>query len=586
MGLAILISIILVLLLSYKLYISPKIRQNINPSWNRSTPARRQMDGIDFFPTRSSVLAGFQLRSISLDVIISPIIAVQFGWLPAVLWLLIGAIFFGWIQDYLSTIISVRASGKSFPQLFEAHFNSRSRTLIYIFLMAYLVIIISQFSILLSTLLSRVDTPFAIVLFVLVGLFAGFLIYRTRVNLAITSILSVAIAMIGIWASSTTQILGSLSQINKYFVDLGTVGTSGSFFGELSWQLLIALSAVFFICYLGSILPAWRFLVPFNYVSNWIVILGFSLALFGLTIGTLKGEISASFEIPPIVTINQQQIGPLWPILFVTLSSGAVSGWHSLVSSYSTSHQVEKEPLVKPVTTIAMYGETIIVSIIIIFAATFGVSSGIFNPDQNFALTSGPASVFATGFAKTWNILGVSQSIGSSISAILFTLMGLSVLQLVVRYARIIISELFGKRFHLVNNPHIGTMIVILVSLSLVLIGLREWLWLLFAGANQLLASLVLIFATIWLAEQNKSTTWTFVPSIFLFFTGLAAIIYSSIYQPFLSAIFSNAIAPNGVSLASIITLLFAVIVSAAAIYIYFIGIQRFRRARLNSTIN
>jgi carbon starvation protein len=544
------------------------------------------MDGVDFFPTRANVLAGFQLRSISLDVIISPIIAVQFGWLPAVLWLLIGAIFFGWIQDYLSTIISVRASGKSFPQLFEAYFNSTSRTLIYIFLMAYLLIIISQFSILLSSLLSRDDTPFAIVLFVLVSIFAGFLIYRTRVNLVITSILSVAIAVIGIWAGSSAQFLGTLSQINKYFVDFGMVGSSGSFFGGLSWQLLIALSAVFFICYLGSILPSWRFSVPFNYVSNWIVILGFSLALFGLTLGTLKGEISASFEIPPIVTINQQQIGPLWPILFVTLSSGAVSGWHALVSSYSTSHQVEKEPLVKPITTIATYGETIIVSIIIIFAATFGVSSGIFNPDQNFTLTSGPASVFAIGFAKTWHILGVSEFFGASISAILFTLMGLSVLQLVVRYARIIISELFGKRFHLIKNPHIGTIIVLFISLFLVLIGLREWLWVLFAGANQLLASLVLIFATIWLAEQNKSTWWTFLPSIFLFFTGLAAIIYSSIYQPFLSTVFSNAIDPDGISLASIIMLLFAGLVSASAIYIYLIGIQKFRRVRLNSTIN
>ena len=584
MGLAILIFTFLILLLSYRLYISPKISQNINPSWNRSTPARRQMDGVDFFPSRSSVLAGFQMRSISLDVIISPIIAVQFGWLPAILWLLIGAIFFGWVQDYLSTIISVRTSGKSFPQLFEGYFNSTSRTLIYIFLIAYLLIIISQFSLLLSSLLSRDDTPFAIVLFVLVGLFAGFLIYRTRVNLVITSILSIAIALIGFWVNSSTQILDSMSLINNYFVDMGTVGSSKSFFGGLSWHLLIGLFAISFICYLGSILPSWRFAVPFNYVSNWMVIIGFSLAFIGLTFGTLMGEISISFEIPAIVTINQQQIGPLWPILFVTLSSGAVSGWHSLVSSYSTSHQVEKEPFVKPITIIATYGETIIVSIIIIFAATFGVSSGIFNPDQNFALTAGPASIFATGFAKTLNILGVSQSNAASFSAILLTLMGLSVLQLVVRYARIIFSELFGNRFHLLRNPHLGTILVLIVSLFLVLIGLREWLWLLFAGANQLLASLVLIFATIWLADQNKSTSWTFIPSIFLFFTGLAALIYSSVYQPFLSTIFSDAVLPNTFPLGSIIMLLFTAIFSAAAIYIYITGLQKLRQVKLNSS--
>lgn len=584
MGLALLLIVLVVLLLSYRLYVSPKVRQNISPLWERSTPARRKMDSVDYFPTSSSVLTGFQLRSISLDVIISPIIAVQFGWLPAILWLLIGAIFFGWVQDYFSTIISVRSAGKPFTKLFNQYFNSKSRTLIYLFLIAYLLIIISQFSLLLSSLLSRVNIPFAIMIFVLVGFFAGFLIYRTRVSLIITSFLSIVIAIFGIWLSSSTQIMDAIDQINHFLIELGMVGSSGSIFGEITWQSLLSLLVIFFVCYLGATLPAWRFAVPFNYISNWMVIIGFSIALIGFSLGTLTGSINANFELPPVVTTYQPQIGPLWPILFVTLSSGAISGWHSLVSSFTTSHQVEKEPLVKPITTGALYGETFTVAIIIIFAATFGVSSGIFDQEQNYALVSGPASVFATGFAKTWNVIGISPTIGASISTILLTLMGLSVLHLVVRYARVIQSDLLGRRLPAFNNPHLSTITVLIVSLLLVMIGVREWLWILFAGANQLLAALVLMFATIWLAGQKKAILWTFIPSVFLFLTGLTAIFYSSVYQPFLKEIVTSASIYDLITIRSITLLAFAIFFSTIAAYIYIIGLNKLIGARMKNS--
>jgi len=207
MGLAVLLITILILLLSYRFYVTPKVSQNINPSRKRSTPARRYMDGINFFPTNTSVLTGFQFRAISLDVIISPIIAVQFGWLPAILWLLFGAIFFGWVQDYLAAIISVRSSGRSFPQLFGSYFNTKSRKVIHIFLLCYLLIIISQFGLLLTTLISRVDMPFAIFFLVIAGLIAGYFIYRTHINLVISTLFSITIAVFGIWIGTFSGLM-------------------------------------------------------------------------------------------------------------------------------------------------------------------------------------------------------------------------------------------------------------------------------------------------------------------------------------------------------------------------------------------
>lgn len=580
MGLTILLITIAILILSYRFYVSPMVSRHISPSRKRSTPARRNMDGLNFFPTQTGVLTGFQFRSISLDVIISPIIAVQFGWLPAILWLLFGAIFFGWVQDYLAAIISVRSSGRSFTQLFGSYFNSRSRKLINLFLLGYLLIIISQFSLLLTTILSRDDMPFAIIFLVIAGLLAGYLIYRRRVNLVAASVISIAIAGLGIWISTITPFRDVVNSFNQYLSDLGQFGFSDLIRTNFSWHSIIWLLIIFAVCYLGAILPTWRFAVPFNYVSTWIVIASFGLAVIGLGLGTLSGSINSTFEIPPLVTTNHGQIGPLWPILFVTLSSGAVSGWHSLVSSFTTSHQVEKEPDLKPVTTKAMYGETIIVAIVIIFAATFGVSSGTFNLDQNFAIVSGPATIFAVGFAKSWHAMGISEVIGSSFSAYLLTIMGISVLHLVVRYARSIQSELIGARLSYFKKPGISTLIVLAAAMLLVIFGLRQWLWILFAGANQLLAAMVLLFASNWLGKQGKTFWWTLFPAIFLFLTGLAALIYSVFYQTLLNGLISNPNASIDLYIGSIMTLLLGVFFIGTGIYIFAIGLREIKPLR------
>ena len=140
MGLTILVITILVLILAYRYYALHRVNQTVEPDWSRSTPARRYMDGVDFVPTPTGILAGFQFKSISLDVIIGPVIAIQFGWLPAILWLLIGAVFFGWVQDYLASIMSMRKAGSPLSDLIGSYFNPRARVVILIFIFIYLLL--------------------------------------------------------------------------------------------------------------------------------------------------------------------------------------------------------------------------------------------------------------------------------------------------------------------------------------------------------------------------------------------------------------------------------------------------------------
>jgi carbon starvation protein len=581
MGLTILVITILVLILAYRYYAVRRVNQTVEPDWSRSTPARRYMDGVDFVPTPTGILAGFQFKSISLDVIIGPVIAIQFGWLPAILWLLIGAVFFGWVQDYLASIMSMRKAGSTLSDLIGSYFNPRARLVILVFIFIYLLIILGQFGLLLSTQLGKENVPFSILFLVLAGFLAGLMIYRWRFNLILATLLSLMVASLGFLVSSIPNIQNIVASMNGIIIDQGSLKLQSAFVsGDITWLSLIWIVILFSICYLGATLPIWQFSVPFNYVSSWIVLIGIGLAVIGLLLGTLNGSINAVFEIPPLVSTSQPNLGPIWPILFVTLSSGTVSGWHSLVSSFSTSRQVEKEPLALTVTTGAMFAETVMVAIVIIFAATFGISSGAFNSEQNFSLTAGPASVFATGLGRTWNVIGFSESTGGSFSALLLTLMGITVLQLVLRFARMVNADLIGTRISGLRNPKLGTLFVIILTLIIVFFGFTQSLWVLFAGANQLLASIVLLLASTWLVKHRKPYWWTLLPAGFLFVTAMAALLFSSIYQ----ALFQQLILGTGknlsLTLGNTITVGFGLVFIIAGSYLFFIGLRALDRDR------
>jgi carbon starvation protein len=581
MSLAILGITIITLIISYRYYAIRKVNREVEPSWSRSTPSRRYMDGKDYLPTSKYMLAGFQFKSISLDVIIGPVIAIQFGWLPAFLWLLIGAIFFGWVQDYLVTIMSMRKAGSPVSDLMKIYFGPRSRPVILSFLFAYLLIIMGQYGVILSTLLGRENVAIGIMFLVLAGITAGMMIYRWHMNFTLSTLIAVLIALFGFWLASqpfSQELVTTFNQIIGGNERLTIIQSPGA--GFITWQSLIWLLILFAVCYLGAVLPIWRFSVPLNYVSSWIVLLAVVLAIGGLILGTLNGRINISFEIPPLVSTYQPNLGPLWPILFVTLSSGAISGWHALVSSFSTSHQVEKEPYTLPITTGAMYAETIMVAIVIIFAATFGVSSGTYGPEQNFSLVAGPASILSIGMTKTLSSIGFSESIGGTFSALFLTLMGLTVLQLVLRITRKVSADMFGKKIPALSNPKISTLFVIVLTLIIILFGFWQWLWVLFGGANLLLAGLVLMLASTWLAKQRKSYQWTLWPGIFLFVTALAALFYVSIYQVLIQWFLSGSEIISSGFLGNSITFLFGIFFMAAGTYLFFIGWQAFTRAR------
>jgi carbon starvation protein len=229
-----------------------------------------------------------------------------------------------------------------------------------------------------------------------------------------------------------------------------------------------------------------------------------------------------------------------------------------------------------------MFAETVMVIIVIIFAASYGVSSGIFNPDQNFSLTAGPASILAVGLARSWNAIGLPESLGGSLSTMFLTMLGITILHLVLRFSGMVAADLFDKRFKLLSDQKFGLIFIILLAMIIILFGFWQSLWILFAGANQLLAAIVLLLASAWLVKLEKSYLWTLVPSIILFVTAMAALLYTAVYQALYRQLVLDQLNNPGTIPGNFITIIFGLFFMIFGIYIFTVGMQQLNRYRTN----
>jgi carbon starvation protein len=215
---------------------------------------------------------------------------------------------------------------------------------------------------------------------------------------------------------------------------------------------------------------------------------------------------------------------PLWPILFVTISCGAVSGWHSLVSTSGTARQLEKETDALPVAGGAMFTESVLGVLSLVFAAAaFGSFAG-----YKAALAKGAGAVFAGGMAHFLHVLGVPEAFGGAFGAIFLTVMALTVMQLVLRFMRVASAELVGDVVPALRNPHVGSIVAILFTLLILWTGFWQRIWILFGGSNQLFAGLALMLITVWLAQQGKAYKWVLWPTVFMYVTTVAALLVTA----------------------------------------------------------
>jgi len=493
----------------YAKYVDTKIMK-ADPK--KATPAKMYMDGVEFMPTSKNILFGYQFKSIAgAAPVIGPIIAIQWGWLPALLWILAGTFFIGWVQDYSSAMIAMRKEGASLGGLSHQLISPRARIILLSFLYFYLLLIAGAFgNVVVSTAIGLKAAPMAWLFMTIGGVLAGQMIYRWKKDIILTTVVTVVIALIGIW-------LGTVAPSNKIIGD--TLANS-------RWLWAIA---AFVFCYFAAVLPIWRFALPINYVASYIVFLGLLFGIIGVFVA------HPNFSLPAYTGFTIK-IGPIWPIMFVTIACGAISGWHSLVSTSGTARQLEYETDARPVGGGVMFVEMMLAVFSLIIAGTIYASSA----EYGAAVAKGPGGVFAAGVSKFLGALGLPLETGRSYGSVMMIVLAVTIMQLVIRFMRIATSELLSDVSPAFRNVHVGTVIASLLGMLLVLTGWWQYLWVLFGGANQLMASLALMLVTAYLLSEGKSAAYAFYPMIFMFVTTVAALLYTS--YNLLQKVFSGAV--------------------------------------------
>ena len=520
--------------LGYGWYAKSINRSVIQPDDKKATPAKMYMDGVDFTPANRNVLFGYQFKSIAaLGPITGPIVAVQWGWLPALLWVILGTFFIGWVQDYSSIMLGVREEGQTFGALSYRFISPRARSILLTFIYFYLLLIMAAFGKIVGyDLMTNPAVPLGVLLVIGVGLLAGQMTYKWKMDIILTSVLAVVLAFIGIW-------LGTLPGVKSLFLAINGGATSPVFFSSVTQAQFVWSLIVLIICYFGATLPIWRWAQPINYVAFWIVFLGILAGTIGLIVWhpafpkdfpaftNWSGNLCLAANCADIQT-KPLALGPLWPILFVTIACGAVSGWHSLVSSSGTARQLEKESDGLYVGGGAMFLEMFLAVLSLLTAVVgVGATKG-FAGYVNLIAAGKNAGVFAVGLSEMMARIGIPTSFGLPYGSVFLTLMGLTIMYLVVRFMRVASAEFMGDKIPLFKNTTFGTIIALLLSAVLIYTGFWARIWVLFGGAKQLMASLALLLVTLWLMSKGKNYLWTLIPFIFMFVTTVAALLMTA----------------------------------------------------------
>lgn len=483
--------------LAYYGYVKWFDKNVIQSDPKRTTPARTYMDGVEFFPTNRYVLFGFQWKSIAaLGPVLGPILAIQWGWLPALLWILFGNIFIGWIHDYASIMTSVRSEGASFGPITYELISPRARTILLGYILFYLILILSSFTnTVAGTFASFPVSPIPVLVVTLVGVLSGYMVYKFKVNIIYTTILAIVVMAIGIWLG----MLFPISVPKDVALDFWTF-----------WTLLF--------CFVGAVLPIWVFIQPINYMSFYLVY----AAVIGIIGGIFAGfpdfsRVAFTTFFDPKVTAS----GPLWPMMFVVIACGAISGWHSLIGSSVSSKQLDTEPDARFIGGGAMLAEGVLALVALTTVA-------ILTPDAVKGLA--PASIFIKGGSVLLGNVGLPADVGSAYLSVVIIVLAITIMHIALRISRLALAELAGPTLGgLFRNVYLTSIIVsavVYVVTSPRFGAAFGYIWGTFGGANQLMAGMALMIATLWLAKNKRPTTYTIVPMLFMLVTTISALIY------------------------------------------------------------
>ncbi len=468
-----------------KLGVDPKIK----------TPAHTMRDNVDYMPTRAPILMGHHFASIAgAAPIVGPITAASFGWLPVFLWIVLGGIFIGAVHDTTSLFASIRHRAKSIGEVLKENVGVSSKKLFAAFATLTLILLMAVFAIIIARMFVSIPAVATTsILFMVLAVFFGFAIYRRGAPLLWSSVVGVALLALCVW-------LGVLFPISLPF----TV-----------WVVLLLAYG-----FVAATLPVWLLLQPRDYLNSFLLYAFLAAGVIAIF------ATNPAIQLPAFTSFKTG-LGYLFPVLFVTVACGAISGFHSIVASGTTAKQLSSEAHIKPIGYGAMLLECLLAVIALITVAYLLMG------DYTALLKKvGAGGAFSAGVGNFLTSLGIPLSVGSGFGGLVLSAFALTTLDTATRLCRFLFVELSEKEegkpatiVTFVTNRYVAGIIVVVLAVALALWGSAMQIWPIFGSANQLLAALALLAGAAWLARLGKSNWFVLYPMIFMLAVTLTALV-------------------------------------------------------------
>ncbi len=492
--------------LGYRFYAGRLARKVFELDDKASTPAHAQSDGVDYVPTNKFVLFGHHYASITgLSPMLGPAIAVIWGWLPALLWVVLGTLFVGAVHDFGALVLSVRAKGMSIGKVAEEIIGRRAKSLFHAIIFFLVALAMGVFIHVVATLYTPDFHPEAVYpsagLMVL-AVCAGILIYKAKMKLGPLTAAAFSLTLVLVWAATVIP-----------RPDLGVE----------TWKwLLIA------YCFLASVLPVWFLLQPRDYINSLLLYLGLIASYIGVLM--LRPSFAA-----PAVQMHPEGAPPLFPFVFIVIACGAISGFHGLVSSGTTAKQLDRETHARFIGYGGMVGESLL-GLLSVLACTAGFATThlwsqhyqSWHHAQGLGRNIG---AFISGTGHFLETLGVPSDLGQAFIALVVVSFALTTLDSATRLLRFNISEIGDTLgLKILENRVVSS------GLACLAIGFFAFykvdgrpagliLWELFGTTNQILGGLTLLAITLYLMKKKKPIVYTFVPMVFMVVSTVSAMI-------------------------------------------------------------
>ena len=522
---------------------------------NAKTPAYELQDGVDYVPADTNVVFGHQFASIAgAGPINGPIQAAVFGWLPVLLWLLVGGVFFGAVQDFASMYASVKNKGRTIGYIIEEYIGKLGKKLFLLFCWLFCILVVAAFADVVAGTFNGFTVPEV----------AGQAVEKISANgaVAMTSILfifeAVALGMILKYAKLNKWV-NTVIAIAMLVVAVVIGLNFPVYLTRETWHLFI-----FAYIFIASVVPVWALLQPRDYLNSYLLI----FMIVGAVVGIFVSNPSCNLQAFTSFNVDGQY---MFPILFVTIACGAVSGFHSLVSSGTASKQIKNEKNMLPVSFGAMLMESMLGVIALIAVASFAKGEAAAQ-----GLTTQP-QIFAGAIANFLSAVGLPHNLVFTLINLAVSAFALTSLDSVARIGRLSFQEFFLDEGvtddnmtpfqKVVTNKYFATVITLVLAFLLAKVGYTE-IWPLFGSANQLLSVLALVACAVFLKKTKRQGWMLWVPMFFMMavtFTALGMTIYK----------LSGAFATTGLSLGNTLQLIFAVLLLILGVIVAVQGVKK-----------